>query len=86
MDETKSPETSAYSQTAPSLANDVSAAPKKKFDDLPPAAQRALKEAEARRKDIDARHNAMEKEVDGRGGLEPTRYDDWEIKGLTVDF
>jgi len=86
MDETKSPETSAYSQTAPSLATDVSAVPKKKFEDLPPAAQRALEEAEARRKDIDARHNAMEKEVDGRGGLEPTRYDDWEIKGLTVDF
>lgn len=86
MDETKSSQTSAYSQTAPNLASDVSAAPKKKFEDLPPAAQRALKEAETRRKDIDARHNAMEKEVDGRGGLEPTRYDDWEIKGLTVDF
>ncbi|TXM92389.1 DUF1674 domain-containing protein, partial [Methylobacterium sp. WL103] len=22
----------------------------------------------------------------GRGGLEPVRYDDWEVKGLAVDF
>ncbi len=26
------------------------------------------------------------KEINGRGGLEPTRYDDWEIKGKCVDF
>jgi hypothetical protein len=26
------------------------------------------------------------KETGGRGGLEPTRYDDWEIKGKCVDF
>ncbi|WP_430513987.1 DUF1674 domain-containing protein [Pannonibacter phragmitetus] len=51
-----------------------------------PAAQRALKEAEARRAEIDARQQAMAKELDGRGGLEPTRYEDWEIKGITVDF
>ncbi|GAA0785128.1 DUF1674 domain-containing protein [Roseibium denhamense] len=74
------------SAEAPSLKSDPAEVPKKNFEDLPPAAQRALKEAEARRKEIDDRHNSMEKEVDGRGGLEPTRYDDWEIKGLTVDF
>ncbi|WP_179956246.1 DUF1674 domain-containing protein [Pannonibacter tanglangensis] len=60
--------------------------PRRRFEDLPPAAQRALLEAEARRAEIDARQTAMEAEVAGRGGLEPTRYDDWEIKGLTVDF
>ena len=60
--------------------------PRRRFEDLPPAAQRALKEAEARRAEIDARQEAMEAEVAGRGGLEPTRYEDWEIKGLTVDF
>ncbi|MXN65155.1 DUF1674 domain-containing protein [Stappia sp. GBMRC 2046] len=61
-------------------------APRKRFEDLPPAAQRALKEAEARRKEIDKRHNAMNGEVGGRGGLDPVRYEDWEIKGLAIDF
>ena len=79
--------TAAYSQTeAPSLKTGVESAPKKRFEDLPPAAQRALQEAEARRKQIDAKQAAMPTELNGRGGLEPTRYDDWEIKGLTVDF
>jgi len=71
---------------APTLASDVAAQPRKAFEDLPPAAQRALKEAEDRRKEIDAKQSALPREIDGRGGLEPTRYDDWEIKGLTVDF
>jgi len=53
---------------------------------LTPAAQRALAEAEARRKDIDARTAMAPKEKGGRGGLEPGRYGDWEIKGLTSDF
>lgn len=71
---------------APSLGTQVEKAPKRRFEDLPPAAQRALKEAEERRKEIDAKQAAMPKEINGRGGLEPTRYDDWEIKGLTSDF
>lgn len=82
-------DSSAISFTAtdvPTLKADVAEAPKRNFEDLPPAAQRALKEAEDRRKEIDAKQDAMPEEVDGRGGLEPTRYDDWEIKGLTVDF
>jgi hypothetical protein len=55
---------------------------------LSPAAQRALAEAQARRAEIDARaaEVASRKEVDGRGGLEPVRYNDWEVKGLTSDF
>lgn len=53
---------------------------------LMPAARRALAEAEARRKAIDARAAAMPREVDGRGGLDPNRYGDWEIKGITADF
>ncbi|BAQ48678.1 MULTISPECIES: DUF1674 domain-containing protein [Methylobacterium] len=55
---------------------------------LSPAAQRALAEAEARRAAIDA-HAAeirSEREINGRGGLEPVRYDDWEVKGLASDF
>ncbi|AVF05847.1 MAG: DUF1674 domain-containing protein [Devosia indica] len=53
---------------------------------LSPAAQRALAEAEARRLDIDAASAMAPKEKGGRGGLEPVRYGDWEIKGLTSDF
>ncbi|WP_338109993.1 DUF1674 domain-containing protein [Roseibium polysiphoniae] len=61
-------------------------APVRRYEDLPPAAQRALQEAEERRKDIDAKQEDLPKEINGRGGLEPTRYDDWEVKGLTSDF
>ncbi len=53
---------------------------------LTPAAQRALAEAEARRQAIDAATAMAPKEKGGRGGLEPGRYGDWEIKGLTSDF
>lgn len=53
---------------------------------LTPAAQRALAEAEARRAAIDAKVAAHSAEKGGRGGLDPVRYDDWEIKGLTADF
>ena len=53
---------------------------------LTPAARRALAEAEARRKLIDEKIAAASKEEGGRGGLDPARYGDWEIKGLTSDF
>jgi hypothetical protein len=51
-----------------------------------PAAQRALAEAEARRKAMDAEMAKRPAETGGRGGLDPIRYGDWEIKGLTSDF
>jgi hypothetical protein len=55
---------------------------------LSPAAQRALAEAAQRRLEIDARAAELvkQKEFQGRGGLEPVRYEDWEVKGLTSDF
>jgi hypothetical protein len=55
---------------------------------LSPAAQRALAEAAARRAAIDthAAEIARQREVNGRGGLEPVRYDDWEVKGIASDF
>jgi hypothetical protein len=53
--------------------------------DLPPAAQRALAEAEARRRARDAQP-ALAREIDGRGGVEPIRYGDWEVKGIASDF
>ena len=52
---------------------------------LTPEAQRALAEAAERRKAAEAAADAP-KEFDGRGGLDPVRYGDWEIKGLTSDF
>ncbi len=53
--------------------------------DLPPAAQRALAEAEARRKKAD-KEPPLPKELGGRDGPEPVRYGDWEKKGIAVDF
>lgn len=53
---------------------------------LTPEAQRALAEAEERRQKAQAEADARPREVNGRGGLDPVRYGDWEIKGLTVDF
>ncbi|MCB5174562.1 MULTISPECIES: DUF1674 domain-containing protein [Microvirga] len=55
---------------------------------LSPAARRALEEAAERRRAIDARaaELAARKEHNGRGGLEPVRYEDWEVKGLASDF
>ncbi len=51
---------------------------------LSPEAQRALAEAEERRKA--ATPAVLPKEVNGRNGPEPTRFGDWEHKGLTSDF
>ena len=55
---------------------------------LTPAARRALEEAAERRAAIDARaaEIARTPEHQGRGGLEPVRYKDWEVKGLASDF
>ena len=53
---------------------------------LPPAAQRALKEAKQRRSKIDNERVCNQKEINGRGGLDPVRYNDWEVKGLATDF
>ena len=54
--------------------------------ELTDAAKRALAEAEARRQQIDADMAKRPAEKGGRGGLDPARYGDWEIKGLTSDF
>ncbi|RJE81976.1 DUF1674 domain-containing protein [Paracoccus onubensis] len=53
--------------------------------ELPPAAQRALAEAEERRKAA-ARQAALPKEYGGRDGPEPVRFGDYEKNGLAVDF
>ena len=54
---------------------------------LTPQAERALAEAEARRAEIDRRAAEHAKEHHGRKeGREPTRYGDWEKKGIASDF
>ncbi len=53
---------------------------------LAPAAERALKEAAERRAEADRQAAARPKEVPERNGPEPTRYGDWEKKGLASDF
>ncbi len=50
------------------------------------AARRALAEAEARREAALAREAAAPKEIGGRGGNDPARYGDWEVKGIACDF
>jgi hypothetical protein len=56
--------------------------------ELPPEAQRALAEAEERRREAKLRQKATPKpkEMGGPQGPEPTRYGDWEKKGITSDF
>ena len=56
-----------------------------KRKDLPPAALRALEEAEARRTASETGADAP-KEHGGRGGLDPARYCDWEKDGIAHDF
>jgi hypothetical protein len=52
---------------------------------LTPAAQRALDEAAARKAALkDAAR--LPKELGGRGGEDPARYGDWEVRGIACDF
>ncbi len=55
---------------------------------LSPAAERALAEAAQRRESLDAREAELKRkrEINGRGGLDPVRYEDWENKGIASDF
>ena len=48
------------------------------------AGERAAAEAQERRKHAAAQQ--MAPELGGPKGLEPTRYGDWEKKGITSDF
>ncbi|WP_170336455.1 DUF1674 domain-containing protein [Ruegeria arenilitoris] len=54
--------------------------------DLPLAAQRALAEAEERRRKAEADAKALPKELGGRDGPDPARFGDWEKKGIAIDF
>ena len=51
---------------------------------VPPEALRALAEAEERRRSRDPA--LPRREVGGPSGPEPTRFGDWEKKGIASDF
>jgi hypothetical protein len=63
----------------------ATSAPEPERKPLSPAAKRALAEAEARRQAA-ADAKPVPKEFQGPKGPEPTRYGDWENKGIASDF
>jgi hypothetical protein len=60
-------------------------APARRFEDFPRGAARAPPKPEARRAAL-AERKATPREIGGRGGKDPARYGDWEVKGIAVDF
>jgi hypothetical protein len=69
------------SDPAPADHDPLGAAPGKV---LSPEARRALEEAAQRR--AETREAALPTEKGGPAGAEPTRFGDWERKGVAVDF
>ncbi len=53
---------------------------------LTDAARRSLAEAEARRAEIDAAAAKLPPEQGAKREKEPSRYGDWEKKGIASDF
>jgi len=53
---------------------------------LSPEAQRALAEAEERRRQRDAASKEAPVEKGGQAGPDPARYGDWEKGGIVSDF
>jgi hypothetical protein len=66
------------------MQNDNDNSPAEPRKPLSPAAQRALAEAEERRKRQQSLN--LPEELGGRGGAEPARFGDWEINGRAIDF
>ncbi len=75
-------ETARNSRVMPQTPAPATDTPRKPLSD---AAKRALAEAEARRA---AAANAVPAapEINGPKGPEPTRFGDWEVKGIASDF
>lgn len=74
---TTPPDTAAQDQSE--------ATPAKPLSDI---ARRALEEAAERRAAYERQEAELkaQAEINGRGGQDPVRYGDWEIKGLAADF
>ncbi len=82
MTEQPTPPTDASAEAASAFNADVPhATPERPLSE---AARRALLEAAERR--ATETDDALPPEVGGRKGPEPTRFGDWEKKGLAVDF
>jgi hypothetical protein len=77
---------SESSETKDACLQPASAATAEPRKQLTPAARRALAEAEARRQAAAASAQPAAKEFQGPKGPEPTRYGDWENKGIASDF
>jgi hypothetical protein len=75
-----------FEMTADPSKLSLSSSPGAARKPLTPAAQRALAEADARRKAMEAGATPVQKEFQGPKGPEPTRYGDWEHKGIASDF
>lgn len=67
----------------PNVPDESPAAPKRP---LSPEAQRALAEAEERRRQRDAEAREAPAEKGGQPGPDPARYGDWEKGGIISDF
>ncbi len=76
---------SAMTDAASTPQTDPTPAPDRPLSE---AARRALAEAAERRAAYERAEAelARERELLGRGGPDPVRYGDWEVKGLTSDF
>lgn len=72
--------TTKASQSGTGGASEVAKRP------LSPEAQRALAEAEARRRERDAEAAKTPAEKGGQAGPDPVRYGDWEKGGIISDF
>ncbi len=79
---TTTPETKAPEIKASDTMAQVAIRPRREISAM---AQRALDEAAERRR-LAAEEAARPREIAGRGGAEPVRFGDWEVKGLAVDF
>jgi len=75
-------QTDAAKENAPEPSLEEAPRPKQ----LSPAAQRALAEAAERRRLAQEAKDVAPREINGRGGLDPSRFGDWEIDGRAVDF
>ena len=60
---------------------------KKKTVNNKKIAEQALEEAKERKREMGGEMpSKLQKEIGGPKELEPTRYGDWEKKGITSDF
>lgn len=87
-DDTRSSELPAAGTTP--AASPPADPPAPRLEDLPPAARRALAEAEERRRaaaQAEAKAaSARPRELGGQSGPDPIRYGDWEKGGIASDF